>query len=224
MSFILNIDTSINNASICISKNGELVNIAINENLKDQAAWLQPAIKKQLHLAGLSMQELKAVAVSIGPGSYTGLRIGLSSAKGLCYALNIPLIAIGTLEMMAVGAEHRDADLLCPMIDARRMEVFTAIYNKKMEIVLAPCAMILDETSFTDILNKNTVLFYGNGSIKYKKLVTHKNALFDTIETNALQLIKISNERFNAGDFNSVAYTEPMYLKKFYTLMDANKS
>jgi tRNA threonylcarbamoyladenosine biosynthesis protein TsaB len=215
MSYILNIDTAINKASICLSKNGEPVNIAISENLKVQAAWLQPAIKNLLYAAGAELQELKAVAVSIGPGSYTGLRIGLSTAKGLCYALNIPLIAIGTLEMMAVAAENSDTDLLCPMIDARRMEVFTAIYNKRMETIVAPCAMVLDEKSFTDILNKHTVLFYGNGSTKYKIVTTHKNAIFDTIETNAVQLIKISEKRLEAEDFSSVAYTEPLYIKNF---------
>ena len=216
MAYVLNIDTAIDRASICLSKNGEPVNLSSNDNPRDQAAWLQPAISDQLAAAGIGFDALKAVAVSVGPGSYTGLRIGLSTAKGLCYALNIPLIAIGTLEMMAAAATDRDADLLCPMIDARRMEVFTAIYNKKMETVLAPCAMVLDENSFTDILNKHTVLFYGNGSTKYKSLSKHENAFFDTITINALQLIKISNRRLVANDFNSLAYTEPMYIKNFH--------
>ena len=216
MAYVLNIDTAIDRASICLSKNGEPVNLSSNDNPRDQAAWLQPAISDQLAAAGIGFDALKAVAVSVGPGSYTGLRIGLSTAKGLCYALNIPLIAIGTLEMMAAAATDRVADLLCPMIDARRMEVFTAIYNKKMETVLAPCAMVLDENSFTDILNKHTVLFYGNGSTKYKSLSKHENAFFDTITINALQLIKISNRRLVANDFNSLAYTEPMYIKNFH--------
>ena len=216
MCYILNIDTAINNASICLSKNGELINITINENQKDHSAWLQSAIKNQLRSAGVGIRELKAIAVSIGPGSYTGLRIGLSTAKGLCYALNIPLIAIGTLDMMAAAAEGRGIDLICPMIDARRMEVFTAVYKKDMEKIIAPCAMILDETSFADILNSHTVLFYGNGSNKFKTLTSHKNALFDTIQTNAVQLLKIAHKRFQAEDFNSLAYTDPLYIKNFY--------
>jgi len=118
---------------------------------------------------------------------------------------------------MAVAAVDRGTDLICPMIDARRMEIFTAIYNKEMETVVAPCAMILEENSFTDILNRHRVLFFGNGSMKYKKMVSHKNAHFETIEANALQLIKISNKRLVLEDFNSVAYTEPMYIKNFYS-------
>src|SRR5258708_17366566 len=114
MSYILNIDTAVNNASVCLSKNNELVNIAINENLKDHAAWIQPTIKKLIESAGIRLKEIDAVAVSNGPGSYTGLRIGLSTAKGLCYALNIPLIAIGTLDMMAAAAENKNTDLICP--------------------------------------------------------------------------------------------------------------
>ena len=217
MGFILNIDTSIDTASLCLSRNGELVEMAINERQRDHASWLQPAIKNLLLTTGIGINELGAIAVSIGPGSYTGLRIGLATAKGLCYAWNIPLIAIGTLEMMAVAAVDRGTDLICPMIDARRMEIFTAIYNKEMETVLAPCAMILEENSFIDILNRHRVLFFGNGSMKYKKMVSHKNAHFETIEANALQLIKISNKRLVLEDFNSVAYTEPMYIKNFYS-------
>ena len=217
MGCILNIDTSIDTASLCLSRNGELVEMAINERQRDHACWLQPAIKKLLLTTGIGIHELGAIAVSTGPGSYTGLRIGLATAKGLCYALNIPLIAIGTLEMMAVAAVDRGTDLICPMIDARRMEIFTAIYNMEMETVVAPCAMILEENSFIDILNRHRVLFFGNGSMKYKKMVSHKNAHFETIEANASQLIKISNKRLGLEDFNSVAYTEPMYIKNFYS-------
>ena len=216
MAYVLNIDTAIDRASICLSKNGEPVNLSSNDNPRDQAAWLQPAISDQLAAAGIGFDALKAVAVSVGPGSYTGLRIGLSTAKGLCYALNIPLIAIGTLEMMAAAATDRDADLLCPMIDARRMEVFTAIYNKKMETILAPCAMILDEQSFSAIVGNQSVLFFGNGSTKYQSLVTNQKAVFKSIEISAQQLIKISNRRLVANDFNSLAYTEPMYIKNFH--------
>ena len=217
MSYILNIDTAIDTASICLSKNGELIEMAINERQRDHAAWLQPAIKNLLLTTGIGINELKAIAVSMGPGSYTGLRIGLATAKGLCYALNIPLIAIGTLQMMAVAAVDRGTDLVCPMIDARRLEVFTAIYNTELETVLAPCAMILEENSFKDILETRTVLFFGNGSKKYKKMAGHKNAHFETIEANASQLIKISNKRLVLEDFNSVAYTEPTYIKNFHS-------
>lgn len=218
MACILNIDTAITNASVCLSKDDELINIRVNDNQKDHAAWLQPAIKELLTASGIDLKELSAVAVSIGPGSYTGLRIGLSTAKGLCYALSIPLIAIGTLDMMAeAGAKKNEADLLCPMIDARRMEVFTAVYKKDMEKMIKPCAMIVDEGSFTDLLKNNSILFFGNGSNKLKRLIRDKKAVFDDVEINASELIKISNKRFRIEDFNSVAYTEPLYIKQFHT-------
>lgn len=191
----------------------------INENQKDHAAWLQPAIQDLLNSAGIGLKQLNAIAVSIGPGSYTGLRIGLSTAKGLCYALNIPLMAIGTLDMMAEAGSKKNynTDLLCPMIDARRMEIFTAVYKKNKEKLLEPCAMIIDENSFSDLLKNNSILFYGNGSDKLKRLINDQRAIFDNIEINASELIKISNKRFHIEDFNSIAYTEPMYIKQFYT-------
>ena len=217
MADILNIDTAIDNASVCISKDDQLINIAVNNNQKDHASWIQPAIKNIIALSGLSLNDLAAIAVSIGPGSYTGLRIGLSTAKGLCYALDIPLIAIGTLDMMATAAAQKDCDLICPMIDARRMEVFAALYKKNMEKVIFPSAILLDSNLFDDVLEKNTVLFYGNGSNKFKYVTHHRNALFDDIEINSSLLIKISNNRLRDSEFNSLAYTEPMYIKNFYS-------
>jgi len=217
MADILNIDTAIDNASVCISKDDQLINIAVNNNQKDHASWIQPAIKNIIALSGLSLNDLAAIAVSIGPGSYTGLRIGLSTAKGLCYALDIPLIAIGTLDMMATAAAQKDCDLICPMIDARRMEVFAALYKKNMEKVIFPSAILLDSNLFDDVLEKNTVLFYGNGSNKFKYVTHHRNALFDDIEINSSLMIKISNNRLRDSEFNSLAYTEPMYIKNFYS-------
>jgi tRNA threonylcarbamoyladenosine biosynthesis protein TsaB len=218
MAYILNIDTAIDNASICISKDDLLINIAINENLKDHAAWLQPSIKNLVESSNITLRDIDAIAVSIGPGSYTGLRIGLSTAKGLCYALNIPLISIGTLDMMAMAAEEKDTDLICPMIDARRMEVFTALYRKNMEQLISPSAVILDENFFANLLDKNKILFFGNGSNKLKYLINHPNAIFDNIKINSSLLVKISSNRFQHSDFNSLAYTEPMYIKNFHTL------
>lgn len=216
MAYILNIDTAIDTASICISKDDQLINIAINKNQKDHAAWIQPAVKDLVASAGLSLKNLDAVSVSIGPGSYTGLRIGLSTAKGLCYALNIPLIAIGTLDMMAVAGETKEVDLICPMIDARRMEVFMAIYKRSMETVLTPRAVILDQHFIGDLLNNNRILFFGNGSNKLKYLINDTNAIFDDIEINSSLLIKISSNRLRMSDFNNLAYTEPMYIKNFH--------
>jgi len=216
MAYILNIDTALETASICLSNGGELIRFSENEKQRDHAAWLQPGIHQLLTGAGIQLKDLQAVAVSNGPGSYTGLRIGLSSAKGLCYALNIPLIAINTLDMMAAAAIQEKADLFCPMIDARRMEVFTAVYDKESVRVVEPQALILNEGSFIDILETNTVLFFGNGSIKYKMLANSKNAIFKDIKTDAKSLINISYNRFRIKNFDSVAYTQPLYIKEFH--------
>lgn len=217
MAYILNIDTALETASICLSKDGELIHFFENEKQRDHAAWLQPGIHKLLTEANIQLSELQAVAVSNGPGSYTGLRIGLSSAKGLCYALNIPLIAISTLDMMAAAAIKEEADLFCPMIDARRMEVYTAMYNKESARVVEPQALILNEESFIDILETNTILFFGNGSMKYKSLAARKNAMFKDIKTDAKSLINISYNRFRIKNFDSLAYTQPLYIKEFHS-------
>jgi tRNA threonylcarbamoyladenosine biosynthesis protein TsaB len=188
-----------------------------NEKQKEQAGWLHLTIDKMIKDAGCTMQDIKAVAVSNGPGSYTGLRIGLSAAKGLCYALQIPLITVGTLQMMVQGIEDNEANLYCPMIDARRMEVFTAMYDGEGKEIAAPAALILDANSFAEELKENRVLFFGNGAGKFKNICSHTNAIFKALETDASQLAKLSQEKFTAGDFADVAYSEPLYVKDFFT-------
>lgn len=163
------------------------------------------------------MKDINAVAVSNGPGSYTGLRIGLSAAKGLCYALQIPLITVGTLQMMAQGVKNSEANLFCPMIDARRMEVFTALYDREGNEVMKPAALIIDENSFAGELKKNRILFFGNGAGKFKDICSHSNVIFEDIEADASHLAKLSQQKFAAGDFADVAYSEPHYVKEFFT-------
>lgn len=163
------------------------------------------------------MKDINAVAVSNGPGSYTGLRIGLSAAKGLCYALQIPLITIGTLQMMAQAAKNSEANLFCPMIDARRMEVFTALYDSEGNEVMKPAALILDENSFAEELKESRILFFGNGAGKFKDICSNSNAIFKDIEAEASHLAKISQQKFTAGDFAALAYSEPYYVKEFFT-------
>src|SRR5215208_5364975 len=138
MSFILNIDTALETASVSLANNGRMLQSLVSESQKDHASWLHPAIKILLEKQGIGMDQLVAVGVSNGPGSYTGLRVGLSTAKGFCYALNIPLITIGTLKLMAFSARDEAEDLICPMIDARRMEVYTAIYTGEMAELIKP--------------------------------------------------------------------------------------
>lgn len=224
MPFILNIDTAIETASICLAKEGDTIALLQNNNQKDHAAWIHIAIQKMMHDAGCSMQDLMAVAVSAGPGSYTGLRVGMSTAKGLCYALKIPLIAISTLKMMAYAAQTRltiqsnnHSTLLCPMIDARRMEVFTAIYNNNLDEIQKPQICILDESVFDEFLNKDQqIIFFGNGSIKFQSILKHQNAIFADVICNASHLANLSYANFTNNVFADLPYSEPFYMKEFY--------
>lgn len=216
MAIILNIDTSVETASVCLAKNGHTLQFSVNNNQKDHASWLHPAIQKAVNDAAISMNDLQAIAVTIGPGSYTGLRVGLSSAKGLCFALNIPLIAINTLEMMAFATKEIEADLLCPLIDARRMEVFMAIYNKQLKEVIEPKAMIVVSTTFDLLLQAGKIVFSGNGSNKIKAIIQHPHAIFTDIKATADNMRELSEKKLTAKDFADTAYIEPFYIKEFY--------
>lgn len=217
MAIILHIDTAVNSASVCLARDARALQFAWNENQKDHAAWLHAAIEGLMSNAGMMLKDVQAVAVTIGPGSYTGLRIGLATAKGLCFALQIPLICINTLEMMAYALLHEEADYFCPMIDARRMEVFMACYDKKMGTVIAPCAMIVEAGHFDALLRSGKVIFSGNGSGKLKKLIDHPHAMFSDITTTAAHMIRMAENNYAEKRFNDVAYTEPFYIKEFYS-------
>jgi tRNA threonylcarbamoyladenosine biosynthesis protein TsaB len=217
MALILNIDTAIDSASLCIAKDAMVLATSKNEMQKDQAAWIHNAIKKLFEEKELEIKTVDAIAVTGGPGSYTGLRIGMATAKGICYALNKPLINLNTLQAMANGATKEKADLLCPMIDARRMEVFTAIYSKDLQTVIEPTALLIDERSFEKELAENSICFFGNGSTKFKNIIQNKNALFSEITHNARNMVSLSEEKFRSKEFADLAYTEPLYLKEFYT-------
>ncbi|HVT85503.1 MAG TPA: tRNA (adenosine(37)-N6)-threonylcarbamoyltransferase complex dimerization subunit type 1 TsaB [Chitinophagaceae bacterium] len=217
MSLILNIDTALETASISLAKDGKAMNTVINKEQKDHAAWLQVAIAGLLKSSGFELKDLSAIAVTIGPGSYTGLRVGLSSAKGLCYALNIPLITVSTLELMAHAAKNEEAGLLCPMIDARRMEVFAAVYTKSLKEVIKPHARVLDSDSFSELLNSNQILIFGSGSKKFSLLLNHDNAIFAEVHYDASNMAPITMERFLSQQFADLAYSEPAYLKDFFS-------
>ena len=223
MSVILNIDTALDIACISIAKEGVVINSVSNTEQKDHGGFLQPAIKALLNDATISTGDLDAVAIAAGPGSYTGLRVGMASAKGLCYALKKPLITIGTLEILTFGAIQQynntaisSSSLLCPMIDARRMEVFTALYDFSLKPVLEPCAMVLNENSFAKSLLKNQVLFFGTGSAKWELICRHKNALFIPYSSNPLAMSNLAHEKFRDNNFADLAYCEPLYLKEFF--------
>ncbi|RYZ20427.1 MAG: tRNA (adenosine(37)-N6)-threonylcarbamoyltransferase complex dimerization subunit type 1 TsaB [Chitinophagaceae bacterium] len=213
---LLHIDTAITGASICLSDDARVLAHAGNPAQRDSAAWLQAAIRDLLASAGRGLGELAAVSVSSGPGSYTGLRVGMASAKGLCYALGIPLLAIPTLKMMAAAALPAEG-LLCPMIDARRLEVFAAVYDQQLRERVPAAPFILDETSFAQELDQGPVTFFGNGSDKFRPLVAHPNARFAQVEADARNLAPLAAEAFAAGAFADLAYAVPFYGKEFYT-------
>lgn len=224
MALILNIDTAVETAIISLAEDGKLYKFSLNESMKDHAAWIQPAIYELMSDAGYKIGDLNAVGISIGPGSYTGLRIGLSTAKGLCYALQIPLITINSLEIMAASAideitkEGSTGDLLyCPMIDARRMEVFTAIYHSNLSQVTEPHACMLNTNSFEDLLKRQKILFLGNGSIKFQKICQNPNAIFKKLPLNQTAFCTLTYKNFIGNNFAILAYTEPLYLKEFFT-------
>lgn len=217
MSLILNIDTAIANASICLARDGIALRLAENMNRDEHASWLHVTIKKILSEQKLNLSDLKAVAVTIGPGSYTGLRVGLSAAKGLCYALDIPLLTIGTLEMMAYAAKDEPFDLLCPMIDARRQEVFTAVYDKKLNELMKPQALILDANIFDQFLTRK-ILFFGTGSNKTQSIIQHENAWFNNVTINASSMALLSENLFQTENYADLVYTEPLYLKDFHSV------
>lgn len=217
MATILHIDTALETASVCLSDAMGILRLIKNENQKDHAAWLHKAILQSMDDVQVKINQLEAIAVTIGPGSYTGLRIGLSAAKGLCYALNIPLISVNTLEMIALAMNNEDADLFCPLIDARRMEVFTAVYDRAMTKIVGPTAMILDKNSFADFLPHKRVVFSGNGSKKLQAILSHPNAIFSAATTTAADMLPLSNKFFLQKNFAELAYTEPLYIKEFYT-------
>lgn len=224
MALILNIDTAVDMASVCLAKEDRMLSIAKNgrknsfgEKQNDHTAWLHLAIKEIFEKNNLELKTLDAIAVTGGPGSYTGLRIGMATAKGICYALNKPLITLNTLRVMANGAKNEKAELLCPMIDARRMEVFAAIYTKDLQIIKEPAATVINEKSFDEELTTNTMCFFGNGSIKFQSIKKNKNAIFSSLIFNASSMISLSEEKFKQKDFADLAYAEPLYLKEFHT-------
>lgn len=222
MSYILQIETATTVCSVALSKDGETVAVKQINERNIHAEVITLFIDELLKEAGVNYGQLNAVAVSSGPGSYTGLRIGVSTAKGLCFALDKPLIAIETLEAMTDGIVtghqlYGAAILLCPMIDARRMEVYTAIFDTVGNRVKPTAAQIIDGNSFKELLADNTFLFFGDGAPKCQEaLGADPNARFITEFSNsAAYLSKKAYEKLLSGEFEDVAYFEPFYLKDF---------
>lgn len=217
MALILNIDTALDFASVCLAENGEPLQTLSNTEQRDHAAWIHRSIENILESANKELKELDAIAVSNGPGSYTGLRIGLSTAKGLCYALNIPLITVPTVEIIAYSVKDEDGDLIIPLIDARRNEVFTAIYDKQIRVKNSTYALIIQPDSFAGLLTNNILIFCGNGVEKTKKIIVHENARYSSLPTDARHLSTISRQYYLERSFADLAYSEPFYIKDFHT-------
>lgn len=215
MTYILNIETATKNCSVALAKNGEtIICKEIAEQGYSHAEKLHVFITETIKEAGVLMSDLKAVAVSHGPGSYTGLRIGVSTAKGLCYALQIPLIEIDTLTSLANQVKHNDG-LIVPMIDARRMEVYSAVFNSNKEMIREVQAEILTEESFAN--QTETIYFVGDSNEKAKSVLTNSNFIFldEIVFPSANEMSAISFQKFQNNDFVDVAYFEPYYLKDF---------
>lgn len=227
MAVILNIDTSTNVCSVALTAEGMVLKHLEDFQGQNHAALLSGYIKNCLDFLREKELELQAVAVSIGPGSYTGLRIGLSEAKGLAYALGIPLIGISTLQLMAVSVmfkhEIEPDALFVPMIDARRMEVYTAVMDMVLDYKLQPSPMILDENSYQEWLKDNKVYFFGNGSGKFREIMSHSNAEFiDDIYPLAVDMMALADRDYMQKNFLDIAYSTPEYLKDFQATKPKN--
>lgn len=228
MSYILHIESATKVCSVALSGNGELISLREEHSESySHSSLITRYIKEVVDEAGLKMNDLSAVAVSMGPGSYTGLRIGVSTAKGLCYGLDIPLIGIGTPEAMAhhcreelalrqvIRPETLEA-IYCPMIDARRMEVYFGLFDHNLRTLQEVRAMVVHPDSFSEILDSHKLLLFGDGAAKCKSALTRPNAIFiDDIRPSAKGMIALATKKFKSKSFEDVAYFEPFYLKNF---------
>jgi len=219
MALVLNIETATTNCSVSLSKDGETLVLKEDNSLGySHAETLHLFIDEVFKISKIKPSEIDAVSVSKGPGSYTGLRIGVSSAKGLCFALNKPLISISTLESLAHQIKYTDGFII-PMLDARRMEVYSAIYNSDLELHREIRAEVLTEESYRELLDTNKVYFIGNGVEKTKSLIQHPNAIFiDGKLPSANEMSLLAENKYKKSDTEDVAYFEPYYLKDFVAL------
>lgn len=226
MCTLLTIETSTSVCSCALSRDGEILINKENHEGQSHASMLGLFVHEIMEYLRVHDMQLSAVAVSSGPGSYTGLRIGVSQAKGLCYGLGIPLIAIPTLRLMASMMRDRvgEDELLCPMIDARRMEVYAAFFDASLNEVRKTSADIVEAGSYADLLDNHKVAFFGNGAAKCREVITHPNARFvDDIHPLASGMVPLAEEAFRNQHFEDAAYFEPFYLKEFVATVPKNK-
>lgn len=221
MATIIHIETSTNTCSTALSQDGQCIAHQEDRQGPSHARVLAPFVEEMVSMADSHAIPLDAVAVSSGPGSYTGLRIGVSTAKGLCYGRNLKLISVSTLELLCVPILLYREDLpenalLCPMLDARRMEVYAAIYSRALKEIRPVGADIVDADTYRKFLDQQPVIFFGPGATKCKEVIQHPNAIFiDGIEPLAKHMVPLAERKFLRGEFEDTAYFEPFYLKEF---------
>ena len=232
MSLILCIETGTDICSVGIARDGELMSLRESDQGRDHAKQVAVFVDELLRETGVKPDELDAVAVGMGPGSYTGLRIGVSFAKGLCYGLNIPLLAVGSLEALTdvaikdyeagiIQVDGWDEALLCPMVDARRMEVYTQIFNSRCEAQSEVSAEIITEDSFSQWRAKGKLVIFGNGAAKCQEMLP--DAIYIDVAPSARGLTRIAHQLFEAGKTVDIAYFEPFYLKDFVVIPSKKK-
>jgi tRNA threonylcarbamoyladenosine biosynthesis protein TsaB len=222
---ILNIETTGENCSVALSEGTSLLKLKEHKEGKSHASKLAVFVDEILQEEDLAVQNLDAISISKGPGSYTGLRIGVSTAKGLCYGAEIPLISVHTLQALSQFLlEHKseysidipESAYLVPMIDARRMEVYSAVFDVNNQFISDVKAEVIDRDSYQNMLEEHPVIFIGNGAAKCKGLIDHKNATFlENIDVSAINMVTLSLNQFRNNIFEDVAYFEPFYLKDF---------
>jgi len=217
LAIILNIETATKNCSVSISKDGNLIAFKeLNDDNYSHGENLHVFIDDSLKEANISLSDIDAVAVSKGPGSYTGLRIGVSAAKGLCFSLDKPLISVNTLTSLARSIQVKNNERIIPLLDARRMEVYSAVLDNEYNQIRETQAEVIDAHSFNEYLTQGKVYFLGDGAEKCKEIIKHENAIFlDGYFPSAKQMTTVSFEKQQQNDFEDVAYFEPFYLKDF---------
>ena len=221
MALILGVETATPVCSVALIRDGEVMARLESHRGNDHSALLTVFVEQMLKESGIALSDLHAVAVSKGPGSYTGLRIGVSAAKGYCYALSIPLIAVPTLLSMAAGMLAHDTmpgrhQYFCPMIDARRMEVYASVYDSSLRELSPVTATVITKDSFSTYLEQGPVIFFGNGAMKTRDVLgDHPNAVFDAMPASAAYMGNLAETFYQQKRFEDVAYFEPFYLKDF---------
>ncbi len=227
---ILSIETSTKVCSVCVSENNKVLAYKELYKANSHATHLTVFIQELFNnLDNITIKDIDAVAISSGPGSYTGLRIGVSVAKGICYALSKPLVSVTSLLTLAFSQNENIKEfpkdtLICPMIDARRMEVYTTLFDSSFNQLGEISAIIIDESSFKDILDKKKIIFVGDGSTKCKEIINHPNAIFiDNQAPLATNMVKKATEKFKNKEYEDVAYFEPFYLKDFVVTTSKKK-